>query len=346
MSLTLKAHCSYCGAEGEGIKLKAYINLARIKENLASIRRIIGESKLMLMLKADAYGHGLEEVAKATCDRVDGFGVFSLEEGQKVHGIAPKTPVLCNCLRADEIESAVKSGLTIGLSNRLQLTEIKRLANRDAKIHLKVDSGMHRFGFDVSEVQAVCQELKALGVEINGVYSHFGDHPEAQKARFDEACEIVRGYFKNAMRHIASSHTLASGLYAYDGVRVGLAAYMGAMRVESEVVASRRVEAGEYVGYGDHLTATPKNIAVVFGGYADGIDRERFKAVLCRGREFKVIGVCMDSTIIDTAGEVLDVGEKALLLDEENISKTAENMQTIPYALMTAWRGRIEKIYV
>ncbi|MBQ3754766.1 MAG: alanine racemase, partial [Clostridia bacterium] len=222
----------------------------------------------------------------------------------------------------------------------------KRIAKSNVKIHLKVDSGMHRFGFDVSEVHTVCQELKALGIEIEGVYSHFGDHPKSQKARFDEACEIVRECYPNAMRHIASSHTLANKQYAYDGVRVGISAYMGAMTVESEVVASRQVDAGEYVGYGNHLTASPTNIAVVFGGYEDGIDRGRFQSVLCRGRDFKVVGVCMDSTIIDTQDEVLGVGEKVVLLDAENITKTAEKMETIPYTLMTAWRGRIEKIYV
>ncbi len=342
----MRAHFTYCGAEGGKIKLKAYINLARIRDNLASIKQTIGKSKLMLMLKADAYGHGLEEVAKATCDIVDGFGVFSLEEGQKVRSIAPNTPVLCNCLQIEEIETAVQCGLTIGLSNRLQLDKIKRIAKSNVKIHLKVDSGMHRFGFDVSELHTVCQELKALGIEIEGIYSHFGDHPKTQKARFDEACEIVRTYFKNAVRHIASSHTLASKQYAYDGVRVGISAYMGAMAVQSEVVASRQVDAGEYVGYGNHLTTTPANIAVVFGGYADGIDRERFQSAWCRGREFKVIGVCMDTFIIDTQDEVLGVGEKIVLLDAENITKTAEKMNTIPYTLMTAWRGRIEKIYI
>ena len=306
--------------------------------------------KFMLMLKADAYGHGLSEVAKATCDIVDGFGVFSLEEGLKTRKIAPKTPVLVNMLDADEIETAIKNKLIIGLSNDLQLSKIEQLTRQntrqnDINIHLKVDSGMHRLGFDVDALDEVCKRLNGIGVELKGIYSHFGDHYCAQTERFDKACQIVAKYFKNFTRHIASSHTaFQRGLY-YDGVRIGLAAYFGAMRVESEVVASRCVQSGEYVGYGDHFMPKSTNIATIFGGYADGIDREKFRFVWRDGKQYRVISVCMDSTIIDTGDDNLKIGDKVLLLDETKLNITAQEMNTIPYTLMTAWRGRISKIY-
>lgn len=336
-------------SEGEKIKVKVFVNLERIKSNLVAIRNQIGSGKqLIFMLKADAYGHGLEKVAEATCDMVDGFGVFSLEEGLKVRKIAPQTPVLVNMLDAREIETAIKNELIIGLSNDFQLAKIESLARRnihpaDVKIHVKVDSGMHRLGFEIGEIERVCQRLKDSDVTVGGVYSHFGDHPCGQVARFDTACRIVRGFFPNALRHIASTHTLKDASKHYDCVRVGLAAFWGAMRVESTVVASRRVEAGEYIGYGDYVSSKPTNVAVVFGGYADGIDRN-FDSVKVRDRDCRVLCVCMDSTIIDTGDVVAKVGERVEILCADDVQIKADTMNTIPYTLMTAWRGRIDKI--
>ena len=305
----------------------------------------------MLMLKADAYGHGLESVATATCEMVDAFGVVTLEEGLNVRKIGIKTPVLVNMLASGEVLQAIQNDLIVGLSNRLQLEEIKSLIQKGAvdpesvKIHVKVDSGMHRLGFQTGEISDICRILKENGIDVRGIYSHFGDMPHLQQKAFEGAAHATREYFPNAVRHIASSHTLNQKECLFDGVRVGLAAYLGAMRVESEVIASRRVSAGEYVGYGDYSLPNDANIATVFGGYADGIDRERFPCVIADGREYKVIGVCMDTFIIDTADKKFEIGKKVTLVDENEMCNLAEKMQTIPYTLMTAWRGRIDKIY-
>ena len=232
-----------------------------------------------------------------------------------------------------------------------QLEEIKSLIQKGAvdpesvKIHVKVDSGMHRLGFQTGEISDICRILKENGIDVRGIYSHFGDMPHLQQKAFEGAAHATREYFPNAVRHIASSHTLNQKECLFDGVRVGLAAYLGAMRVESEVIASRRVSAGEYVGYGDYSLPNDANIATVFGGYADGIDRERFPCVIADGREYKVIGVCMDTFIIDTADKKFEIGKKVTLVDENEMCNLAEKMQTIPYTLMTAWRGRIDKIY-
>ena len=339
----------YCWTEGENINIKIIVSLDRIRQNLIDIKQSTS-SKLILMLKADAYGHGLERVAKATCDIVDGFGVVSLEEGLAARRACHKIPVFVNCLSVDEIQTAVQNDLTIGLSNRLQLERLCNLygcniGGKVPDIHLKVDTGMHRLGFDASEVEDVCKRLKKSGLELSGVYSHFGNHPDLQAEKFENACNTVRRYFPTAIRHIASSHTFLDVRYAYDAVRIGLKAYEGAMRVESQVVASRSVACGEYLGYGNEKTADATNIAVVFGGYADGIDRERFPFVEARSRRFKVVGVCMDTLLIDTKEERLKEGEKVVLCYSKTVDELAKNINTIPYVLMTAWKGRIDKIY-
>ena len=314
----------------------------------------------MLMLKADAYGLGLEEVAKATEDLVDGFGVVTLEEAVKLRKICRRTPILANYVSPNEIQTAVENGIDIGLSNDQQLEKILSLASRHCdnsktdckelrskiKCSIAVDSGMHRLGFDLQDVDKVCKALKGAGVEPASIYSHFGDHYECQKERFDTACRVTRWYLPNIKRHIASSHQLKDASVYYDCVRVGLSAYIGAVTVKSRVIATRQVEGGEYVGYGDYKTESRANIAVVFGGYADGIDREKFVYVYARGKRYNVIGVCMDTFIIDTQGDLLTLGEEVTLVDENTIVEQAKTMQTIPYTLLTCWMGRTDKIYV
>ncbi len=312
------------------------------------------------MLKADAYGLGLEEVAKATADLADGFGVVTTDEAVKLRKICRETPILANYIAPNEIETAVENDINIGLSNFYQLDSVISLARKSVckhcnncltqgnkiKCSIAVDSGMHRLGFDLCDVDGVCATLKGAGVEPTSIYSHFGDHYEYQKQRFDKACGIARGYFPKIKRHIASSHQLEVASVRYDCVRVGLSAFKGALSVKSRVIASRRVESGEYVGYGDYNSDKDINVAVVFGGYADGIDRERFRCVYCRGKRFIVIGVCMDTFIIDTGDDELRLGEEVTLLDENTLDEQAKTMQTIPYTLLTCWRGRISKIYV
>lgn len=333
----------------DGLNVIVKIDLERIKRNILAVRQEINGAKIMLMLKADAYGHGLEEVAKATRNIVDGFGVVTMKEAVRIRKIAPKAPVLVSALLKDEIEEAAEQNLIIGVSNGDQLSKILSPAKadedfkRNVKIHLKADSGMHRLGFDLADLDGVCGVLKNAGIKAQGIYSHFGDHPETQIGRFEDACKVVRSYFPQAMRHIASTHTLKSGC-TYDGVRIGLSAYLGAMRVESVVIASRRVDAGEYIGYGDYLTDKPTCIAVVFGGYADGVLRE-LPTVKAGEIECRVLSVCMDFTIIDTGDTLLKQGEVVTISDGETLEKTAKEMNTIPYVLTTAWKGRISKIY-
>ena len=352
------------------IKLQVCIDLEKVRNNILAIRAKLeagkGEKRrengteFLLMVKADAYGLGLERVAKATADLVDAYGVVTLEEAVNLRKTCGKTPILANYIAPNEIKTAVENDVNIGLSDFKQFEELLQFANGFAQgadggdkisaqaisCSIAVDSGMHRLGFDVGDVDGVCRVLKTAGVSVNAIYSHFGDHYENQKERFDKACNVARRYFPNIKRHIASSHQLDDESVRYDCVRVGLSAYTGALTVRSRVIAARTVESGEYVGYGDYKTANRTNIAVVFGGYAEGIDRERFSCLYARGKAYKVVCVCMDTFLVDTKGDMLETGEEVVLLDGNTLDEQAKTMQTIPYTLLTRWRGRIDKIYV
>ena len=334
------------------VKIVVEIDLKRIEKNVLATRRLVGVP-IMLMVKADAYGHGLVKVAKRAENVVDAFGVETLEEGVKLRSAGIKSEILVLALCENEIYRAYRQDLTIGLHNREQFAKIVSLidANRinpaQLKTHIKVDSGMHRLGFCLDELQIVLQKAKALGINVAGIYSHLRDETESQKSTFDRFVEVAKGYYPDIKAHLASSHSLFNPNLRYDGVRLGINAYNGAMSAYSQVVESRRLQAGERVSYGDFVLQKATNTAVVFGGYADSIARENPSSVRIRGKKCAVIGnVCMDCFVVDTGDLEAKVGERVLLFDSDTASEVASERNTIEYCLMTSQKGRIQRVYL
>ncbi len=307
----------------------------------------------MFMLKADAYGHGLLQVARATEDIADAFGVATVQEGISLrqNGIDKDVLVLA-CLPC-EMETAIDNGLTVGLSNCLQIKEIEELINLgrfapyDIKLHIAVDSGMHRLGFEEDEIDCVLSRFCDMGVCAQGVYSHLRDGSSRQLKAFDRAAKKVVRAYPNAIRHIASSHSLGLASASYDMARVGLFGYLGAMSVKSRVIAVRRVSKGEYVSYGNFRVKEDTDTAVIFGGYADGVQRERPSSVYIRNKKCRVLGnVCMDMCVVECKGFVPYIGEEAVLCDGALIENIAKERKSIEYTLMTCWKGRANRTYI
>lgn len=334
------------------VKIVVEIDLKRIEKNVLATRRLVGVP-VMLMVKADAYGHGLVKVAKRAENVVDAFGVETIEEGVKLRSAGIKSEILVLALCENEIFRAYKRDLTIGLHNREQfakivsLIDLNRINPAKLKTHIKVDSGMHRLGFCLDELEIVLQKAKALGINVAGIYSHLRDETESQKSTFDRFVEVAKGYYPDIKAHLASSHSLFNPNLRYDGVRLGINAYNGAMSAYSQVVESRRLQAGERVSYGDFVLQKATNTAVVFGGYADSIARENPSSVRIRGKKCAVIGnVCMDCFVVDTGDLEPKVGERVLLFDSDTASEVASERNTIEYCLMTSQKGRIQRVYL
>lgn len=307
----------------------------------------------MLMVKADAYGHGLVKVAKQVENVVDAFGVETLEEGLKLRNAGIKNEILVLALCENEILRAYRQNLTIGLHNRAQFAQIVSLLDSNRinpaklKTHVKVDSGMHRLGFCIDELKILLQKAKSLGINVSGIYSHLRDETESQKGVFDALVEIAKGYYPDIKAHLASSHSLFNPNLRYDGVRLGINAYKGAMIAYSQVIESRHLQSGERVSYGDFALPNATNTAVVFGGYADSIARENPSSVWICGKKCAVIGnVCMDCFVVDTGDLAAKVGEKVLLFDGNTASEVASERNTVEYCLMTSQKGRIRRAYL
>jgi len=333
------------------VKIVVEIDLNRIEKNILATKRLVGVP-VMLMVKADAYGHGLIKVAKRVENLVSAFGVETLEEGLKLRRAGIKSEILVLALCENEIYRAYRQDLTIGLHNGNQFVKIVSLINSNRinpaklKTHVKVDSGMHRLGFRLDELRIVLQNAKSLGINVSGIYSHLRDETESQKGAFDAFVEVAKGYYPDIKAHLASSHSLFNSNLRYDGVRLGINAYEGAMSAYSQVIESRRLQAGERVSYGDFALQKATNTAVVFGGYADGVCRENPSDVYIDGRACKVIGnVCMDTFVVDTGGYVAKVGDEVVLVDENSILTVANQRKTIEYTVYTSFKGRVKRYY-
>ena len=360
------------------------VDLNAIERNIAVIRSWLDPSvKLMTVVKSDAYGHGAAGVADvlSACG-ADWLGVASVDEGCQLRNAGAKLPILLlSPCPSWAISTALDGNLTLTVTNSEQLVDIETFCtrqNRDANVHLKIDTGMHRLGLDPEAVDEFLAALKnAKHIHLTGLFSHLAmaDQEEftmKQKAVFDSAIEKL----KSSGLDLPLIH-LASGEAArrfpdthYQMVRVGLYTYGLEPRAVSNVVYPalsvkgrlnqiRKINEGDAVGY--NLTWTSKRDTLVASipiGYADGIDRRlssKMKGLLM-GREVQQIGlISMDQMLFDISdvpeaqeGDVVTLigcdtqdGSEAQL----HLASWAEMLDTITYELACRLRVRMPRVY-
>lgn len=319
----------------------AEIDLDILHNNLAEVRRGIGNCRLLLAIKADAYGHGLREVASEIRDAVDAFGVASVEEGVscRLAGVTNKPILVLSPIPYAEIPQLFEHQLRPTVTE----PEFAHLLSNEAvsrqmtlPIHIEVDTGMGRTGIDLAEAADFVQAVANLpGLKLEGVYTHF---PAADSdINFSEdqlqayAClvsELKRRGVGEFLRHAANTagclNITASRL---DMVRPGLMIYgilpvsyhfhhrvsdmklRPVMSLRSRIVNLRSIPAGRSISYErTYFTSRDSRIAVVSVGYGDGYPHSltnRGQAIVL-GRRVPVVGnVCMDLTMLD----VTDVPE-------------------------------------
>ncbi len=326
--------------------IKKTVNLKAVRQNLAQVRKTIGKRKLFFVVKADAYAQGLE-LAPRVEDEVDGFCAFTLQEGVRLKELGVKKGVLVLCLLPHEIREAAKMGLKIGVSNEEQMNRVLELLDGDCSekdfcLHIKINSGMNRLGFDVAPVPAL-EKLKEKGAIVEGVYSHLRCRSYEQLARFLKEAEKVKEIYPDAILHLASSNELANP-FLTDGVRVGLKAYEGAVEIKSQIIGTRRVSEGEHISYGSFKSERATNLAVAFGGYADGVRDPLF---FVNGKARKSVGsVCMDMTVLDMGEDFCSVGDEVVIYSPEHREEILKATRASEYRLLTAFKGRVKTEYV
>jgi len=346
------------------------INLDNLQSNISYVRGLLPHGvKILLPVKADAYGHGSLAISFAAIEAgVDFLGVAHLFEGiaLRENGVKARILILGPCQESD-FPFLEKYNLTPSFSD----FETAKKCPSGMKIHIQIDTGMHRFGIKYDNIEDVKKICKLPGIEVEGLYSHLAtaDMPEhsamdIQLVRFDRVVkELEREGLRPPICHIANSAATLSFAEKthYDMVRPGIALYgydfsvKPILRLRSTVRTLREVEAGEGISYG-HFFIAKKNmlVATIAIGYGDGYLRgEPSKGVIfIRGKACPILGrVCMDACMVD-ASKVPEaqVGDIAECIDGEFSSKIsvetfAAEHKTISYEITTRMARRLYRIY-
>jgi len=347
--------------------VKAVINLAALQHNLAQVKRYAPYSRIMAIIKADAYGHGLIPVAKALAESatsISAFGVACLEEAMQLREANLQTPIvlLAGFFEQKELHEISKLNLDIVLHDGSQLALLEQTKlNKKISVWLKVDTGMRRLGVSVAEASSVYPRLAAcpwVADEIKLV-SHFAavdlQHNEvagAQMQQFQQA---------DAPDFSARSMAASAGILVYpeahlDWVRPGLMLYgispfdtklaedfglKPVMTLQSQIIAIKHAAKGDKIGYnGTWVCADHTRIGVVAIGYGDGYPRHLKSGtpVLVNGKQASLIGrVSMDMITVDlTHHRHTQVGDCVTLWGEGlPVEIIASYADTIPYTLIT-----------
>lgn len=364
---------------------RVLIDMEAIRNNYRILRAgVPAHVALMPVIKANAYGHGMLETARALSEMgAEHFAVALPEEGIELRlgGIGGEILVL-GAAMPRAAEAAVEYGLaqTVFTPEMIALLDAEAARQgREALVHIKLDTGMNRIGLRTeAEADAVARALsEASHVRVCGIYTHFADadNPRGngtlnsfsrqQLKRFHE----LRSHFDASIpSHVANSamSLLAPEAY-FDMVREGISLYgyppvhtelpfRPALRWVTEVVHVKEIRAGETIGYGRSFKAEkPMRIATVAVGYGDGYHRacSNSAQMLIHGKRVPIVGrVCMDQTMLDvTDVENVQAGDEAVILGtqgEEHIDaeELAGWAQTISYEVLLAITPRVPREYL
>lgn len=355
----------------------AEIDLNALRHNLSVVRSQAPDCQIMAVVKADAYGHGLEHLVRVLADeQIAFFGVANAGEARRIAATGVATPVyLLGATWADERAEIVARGWVPCLSSIDEARHFDALAGEAGvklKTHLAVDTGMGRGGFVANELPAVMAMLARLEhLRLDGVATHLSSadedaaFTEMQLAGYAKALAAIGGAARFSWRHVCNS----AGLLAYrvpdcNLVRPGLMLYgiapfperqhelVPVMTLKSRISLIRTLPAGHGVSYGKaYVTTRPTRVATIGIGYGDGYPRHvsgKGADVWIRGRRFPLLGrVTMDQMMVDVTGapDVIEGDEVELFGANLLVTELAQKADTIPWEIFTGIMPRVARHY-
>lgn len=360
------------------------IDLDRLEQNMNAIRQK-ASSKIMAVVKADAYGHGAVKVAGALEGKCDFFGTATLAEALQLRAAGIRTPILVlGRMPSSGFPYAVKEEIRPVITryeDALALSEEALRQGKTAAFHFAVDTGMSRIGFQPTEESAdQCARAAALpGILAEGLFSHFAtadcadlSRAKAQALRYAEFDAMLqkRG-IRIPIRHLNNSAGIMNfsgeyemsrtgitlyGMYPSDEVSRQLLSIRPVARWTTRVTYLKTLPAGQQVSYGGIFTTARETVVATLPvGYADGYRRNMTGKchVLIRGQKAPVIGkICMDqimADVTDIAG--VEIGEEAVLMGQSGAEiVTAEMLagwsDTISYEIVSGIHRRVPRVYI
>jgi alanine racemase len=356
------------------------INLNSISHNLNFYKsKLNPTTKLMVMVKAFGYGNGGFEIAKLLeHHKVDYLGVAFADEGIALKNAGIQLPIMVlnpenssfSAIIQHQLEPEIYS--LKGLNAFIQMSKSHQLV--DFPIHIKIDTGMHRLGFEEEQIEELIAILKQnKSVKVKSILSHMAtsddlNHQEFAHFQIDLfeklSSKIIQDLQINPIRHILNTSGISNFSNAqYDMVRLGIGLYgisndkteqkylenVGTLK--SIISQIRTIEKGESVGYGRRFIAEKTTkIATIPIGYADGISRQWGNGlgfVTINNQKATIVGsVCMDMLMVDVTDIDCNEGDRTTIFgDSPTVKEFAEKLKTIPYEILTSISERVKRVF-
>jgi len=370
----------------------AVVNTAAIANNIGVVRKMVGpDVRIMSVVKANGYGHGIFEASRTAVNAgADWLGVATVTEGVLLRHRDIVVPILVlSPAFEEEFENIILNNLAstiFSLDAAKKLTHMAGYLERDAKVHIKIDTGMNRVGYtgDADDIAAEIAEISRLPrIMIEGIYSHFAAsdaNPEFTKEQFARFMHIIGVLENQKGLHIPIKHISNSGgILGYrecdlDMVRAGVLTYglapnsltegakelsrlgfLPALTLKSRMAHVKTVRPGESVGYSRNFWPDREMcVASVPIGYADGLSRQLSNRgqVLINGVLCDIIGnVCMDQFMVDATGADAKVRDEVIIIGESGDTRiwaedVAAQQKSINYEVATSISERVTRFYV
>lgn len=361
------------------------VNLTALEHNVRYFKSLLKpETKLTCMVKAFAYGTGSVEIAECLqgCG-ADCLAVAVCDEGVELRRAGIHLPIIIMDPELSALQTIIENNLEPNIYSFQSLENIISAAEKAGveyyPIHLKIDSGMHRLGFDWADMPRLLSRLVGQkAVRVRSIFSHLcvADEPQwddftrEQISLFSRCADfLIAGLSSRPeyeghkpLKHVLNSAGIERFTeFQYDMCRLGIGLYgfsfngaplRNVCTLKSTILSVKTIRQGESIGYGRHtwLREGDRQIAVIPIGYADGFDRRLGNGageVLVRGKRCPVMGnVCMDLAMIDVTGTDAQPGDEAVIFgDQLPLEEMADKLGTITYELLTAVSRRVKRVY-
>ena len=362
------------------------VDLGAIQRNVALLAKQSGKAQLWATVKANGYGHGAVQVARAALGAgATGLCVALADEAHELRQAKITAPILIVSEQpATQFEQMLRDDVVATLYNESTINSYAKTASDlgiVGKVHLKVDTGMHRVGAPVASAMTRCRQIKSLAsLQLEGVYTHFAaadlpshDETDKQQQRFDNVvAELDRESLRPKYVHTSNSAAAMRVLSATtDIARVGIAIYgiapsselesfakdlQPALSLHARVSHVQHLASGEGVSYGLRTKLSQAaTIATLPIGYADGIQRRLWKVggeVLIGGKRCPIVGVVtMDQLMVNCGDADVQIGDHAVLIGTQgsqsiSANEVAAKLETIGYEIVCGISARVPRKYL
>ena len=347
------------------------IDLKKLEDNYNYLKSLLSKNcSIIAVVKAFGYGHGDAEISLKLQDLgVTKFWVADFEEGVSLRKSGIHGSIIVANPGMKSYNQIFKHNLEIVIHNH-NLLDLYIEKNKNINVHFKFNTGINRYGFNISEIKTISSKLKGIHhIKIKSICSHLSSSNDEKldnitKSQIRSFEAIIKDFEKNMggkfKKHILNSNGfLKYRKYQYDMIRVGIGLF-GAIKdqklqtisaLKSVISDSRNLSTGERIGYnGEFVTKRNMNISIIPLGYADGINRKlgnRLGEISVAGIKCPIVGnISMDSLMIDTTNVNCQIGDTVEIFNDKlSIFNLAEKNNTIPYEIYATLNRRIKRVY-